>query len=538
EGPIIKDKLSFIVSARRSYIDEILKPAAKWMFNLNSSIFIDSRYHFYDVNGKLTWKVNHKNMITLSYYRGNDYFRIDSNKLDMSNLMQWGNELYTLNWNYSINEKWNLFTTAGTSKYTFLLNASQLQTNVEMLSEAEDLMAKTELSRSSFSGSIIKIGAEYSHHVFKPNNIDAKTTELRLDFGSNRELRSHESTLYYNHEFDPINRLRINAGLRYVLYFHTGPYFDNNRNEIGEITDTIYYPKNQIIQTYHSPEPRIALRYQINTQSSLKASYTYNKQFTHMVSASAVTLPTDVWLPSTENIKAQSASQYTLGYFYNFDDNMYQTSINGYYKKFTNQIELLNGIINNFQDNTFEESILQGNGNSLGLELFLQKNTGRLTGWVAYTLSRTTRQFDEINDGKIYPAKYDRTHDLNIVAAYDLTEKWILSGEFILASGNALTVPSHKFIMGGNLLNGYTDKNSFRMPMYHRMDLSLTYELNKTSKYESSLNFSVYNVYNRANPFYIYFDIRGDISENNLTVKPEQVSVFPILPSISWSFKF
>jgi hypothetical protein len=257
-----------------------------------------------------------------------------------------------------------------------------------------------------------------------------------------------------------------------------------------------------------------------------------------MVSPSTVTLPTDVWLPSTNTVKPQEVYHYSAGYFKYFLNKKIDGSINIYYKKFNNQIELLHGIVNNFQDNVFEESVALGHGSSCGVELHIEKNYGKLNGWIAYTLSKTTRQFDKINNGAIYPAKYDRKHDLNLVATYDLNEKWSFSGTFILASGNALTLPEYKYILDGNVISGYSEKNSFRMPTYHRLDLSVTYYAKKTAEFESAWNLSVYNLYNRANPFYIYFEVTGNVYEYNLRITPVQVSVFPIIPAISWSYKF
>jgi hypothetical protein len=334
------------------------------------------------------------------------------------------------------------------------------------------------------------------------------------------------------------DKIRVSAGLRFTDYMQVGPYQKYIRNEIGDIYDTVRYGRNKTIKSYYQLEPRFSMRFLLHEVSSLKASYTVNHQNLHLASASSVTLPTDVWLPSTDRIRPEKGIQYSLGYFRNLQNNMYQSSIEFYYKEMRNQIELLYGIINDYTDNTFEESMVFGKGTSYGAELLLRKLRGKLTGWIGYTLSRTDRQFHEINEGKIYPAKYDRRHDVNVVATYELSKKWTFSGTFVFATGNAMTLPEYKYIIEGNVITGYGPTNAFRMPAYHRLDLSATYTAKKTDKYESSWNFSVFNVYNRANPFYIYFEITGNVYNYNLEITPRQISLFPILPSVSWSFKF
>jgi hypothetical protein len=317
-----------------------------------------------------------------------------------------------------------------------------------------------------------------------------------------------------------------------------GPFTEYIKNEIGEVIDTLEYRNDQIIKRYNNLEPRITFKYQLTLNSSVKAAYTRHVQYVLLASATSVTMPTDVWLPSTNHIRPQKSDHYTTGYYQNFRDDLFTFSTELYYKELKNQVELLYGFINNFQDNTFEESMVFGVGKSYGIELFISKNKGKLTGWLGYTLSRTEKQFDEINHGIVYPAKYDRKHDLNLVFAYSLSRKLSLSGTFIYATGNAMTIPEYKYLIGGNVITGYSGTNAFRMPAYHRLDLSATYILNKTDKYESSLNLSIFNVYNRANPYFIYFEITGNVYEYNLKITPKQVTLFPIIPSISWSFKF
>jgi len=538
EGPIIRDKLSYIISARKSYIDEVLKPVVNSLFDINSTFYKNSTYNFTDINSKLSFKLSKKHNLNLTAYGGNDNYSLIKLEPEYSNAMKWGNRLLAFNWYYQVNQEWNLQSTIGYTRYDFNLDAEQKNVSIGMVSAVNDYVFRTEFCKAGYNGQIIKFGAEHYFHSFIPNNLDATSNNQLLSFGSNRKLNAHESSIFYNHEVGVTQALRFNLGVRYTYYMHVGPYYEMIKNEIGQISDSNYYSPGKKICNYNSPEPRLSVRYQINNYSSLKGSYTMNKQYIHMISSSSVTLPTDVWLPSTSIIKPQWGQQFTAGYYRNFNENVYETSINIYYKDYYNQIELLRGIVNNFQDNIFEESATFGKGYSFGAEFFVQKTSGKITGWIGYTLSATFRRFNEINDGAIYPAKYDRRHDLNLILSYDLNKKWTASATFILASGNALTLPAYKYILEGNVIAGYGERNSFRMPLYHRVDLSLTYIARKTDKFESSFNFSVYNVYNRANPFYIYFEVTGNVYDYNLNITPKQISVFPILPSITWNFRF
>lgn len=228
----------------------------------------------------------------------------------------------------------------------------------------------------------------------------------------------------------------------------------------------------------------------------------------------------------------------SLGYYLNMLENIISGSIDLYYKDLKNQVELLYGIVNDYKDNIFEESLTFGNGQSYGIELLLQKQKGKAAGWVGYTLGRTTRQFDEINEGDIYPAKYDRRHDINFVLSYKPNNKWILASTFIYATGSAMTLPVGKYLIEGHVINEYGKTNSFRMPAYHRLDLSVTYLAKKTERFESSWNLSVFNIYNRANPFYIYFEIKEDINNYYLEINAKQISLFPVMPSLTWRFRF
>jgi hypothetical protein len=536
-GPIVKNKISFYVAGRRSYLDEVLKPIIRPFIKGGSSFYNYSNYYFYDMNIKFLYRINNKSRLSLTYYNGNDYYSLNQYGLNYENQMNWGNTVLTSTFNRIINENSYIESTLSYTNYKFNLLAEQYNINIGFVSIVEDITFKLKVNKIKQNRRVI-FGVDYQLHHFVPNKLDATVNDLQLNFGPNESIYSHEPTLFYNHEFDITNRIAVSAGLRYTIYLQTGPYSEYNKNNIGEIIDTTYFKWNNLIKNYNKLEPRITLKYQLSLNSSIKAAYTRHYQFIHMVSASSVTLPTDVWLPSTKTIKPQESDHYSIGYYRNSDNNEYTTSIEAYYKDLRNQVELLYGFINNMQDKTFEESMVFGKGKSYGLEFFIRKNTGKANGWISYTLSRTEKQFDEIYEGKVYPAKYDRRHDLNIVITYELSKKITLSGTFVYATGNAMTIPDYKMLISGNVITGSSKPNSFRMPAYHRLDLSVNFLLKKSKKYESALNLSIFNVYNRANPFFIYFEITGNIEEYNLKITPKQVTLFPIMPSLSWSFNF
>ncbi|NMC98844.1 MAG: TonB-dependent receptor, partial [Bacteroidales bacterium] len=284
----------------------------------------------------------------------------------------------------------------------------------------------------------------------------------------------------------------------------------------------------------------ISLRYSLNHSTSVKASYSQNYQYIQLASMSSATLPTDAWIPCTDQIKPQFAVQYAAGFFKNFKNDTYETSVELYYKTMKNLIDYKEGLtsddnMGNNPDNNFTF----GSGKSYGAEFFVKRRFGKLNGWVGYTLSKTTRLFPEINNGKEYPAKYDRRHDLSVVLTYDLNDKWNFGAVFVYATGDATTLPISRYFIEGRIVSEYGERNSFRLAPYHRADISVNYKFpNKGKKWNSSINFSIYNVYNRMNPYFIYFDTKTDLENYSITTTAKQVSLFSILPSITYNFNF
>jgi hypothetical protein len=306
----------------------------------------------------------------------------------------------------------------------------------------------------------------------------------------------------------------------------------------GNPVDSTVYGKGERVKYYGGLEPRLTMRYSLGTAASLKGAVTRNLQYIHLASNSGTTLPTDLWVPSTFRVKPQLGWQYALGYFQNFKDNMWETSVEVYYKNMENQIDYREGYTPALNDP--EEDFVFGRGWSYGAEFFINKTRGRLTGWIGYTLSYTWRRFDSLNGGDKFPAKYDRRHDMSVVANYDLGPKWKAGFIFVYGTGNATTYPEKFYLINNVLTQEFSRVNSYRLPAYHRADISFTYTPKpfSTKKFKSSWVFSVYNIYSRLNPYFIYFDQEGDPLQGTQKLTALQVSLFPIIPSVTWNFKF
>ena len=360
--------------------------------------------------------------------------------------------------------------------------------------------------------------------VFQPNNAQLKY--------------AREVGLYAQDDWDINDKLKLNYGLRWSGFQQVGPYdryiTDNNGNRL----DSIQYARGQQLKFYHGLEPRATILYSVDDVSSFKASITRNRQYIHLVSNAGTTLPTDVWVPSTFRVKPQLSWQYAAGYFRNFKDNAWETSVELYYKSMDNQIEYKEGYTPSIKDP--EEEFVFGKGWSYGAEFFINKTKGRFTGWVGYTLAWSWRKFPDLNKGNPYPAKYDRRHDLSVVGMYELNPKWKFSAVFVYATGNATSLPEKFYLVEGVLTQQFSSINQYRLAPYHRLDLSATYQPEplKARKIKSSWSFSLYNAYSRKNPYFLYFDQTGSAFAGTLKVQAKQVSLFPVIPSVTYNFKF
>jgi outer membrane receptor protein involved in Fe transport len=534
QGPIKKDKASFIVSARRTYIDALTKPFVK-----SSSQFYGSGYYFYDLNTKINYRFSEKDRLYLSGYFGRDVFDFVNGKQSLKVNIPWGNATGTLRWNHVYNNRLFGNTTAVYNDYKFTFNAAQNNFEVKLASGIRDISLKQDFDLYPYTGHKVKFGGIYTYHRFTPSVVSGKQDSVVFNPNNAQTKFANEAAVYVQDDWEISDKVKINAGLRYSFFQQIGAFKLYKTDDNGNRIDSTVYKKGETVKTYGGLEPRLTLRYALNDETSVKASVTRNLQYIHLVSNAGTTLPTDIWVPSTYKVKPQISYLYAAGLFKNFKDNMYETSVELYYKQMQNQIEYREGYTPNTLEDT-ENFFAFGKGWSYGTELFINKTKGRLTGWIGYTLSWTWRKFVALNFGEKYPAKYDRRNDLSVVAMYELNKKWKLSASFVYGSGNAATLPQRFYIVGGVLTQEYSRINEYRLPAYHRMDLSaiLTPKKNEGRKWKSEWVFSIYNAYSRQNPYFVYFDQNGSPLNGTLTIQAKQVSLFPIIPAVTWNFKF
>jgi hypothetical protein len=552
QGPLKKDKSSFIISGRRTYIDVLVSP-----FINPESNFAGTGYYFYDLNAKVNYKLSDKDQLFLSGYFGRDVFGFSSANAGFQVDIPWGNAMGSLRWNHLFNDQLFMNVNLTYSDYRFEFAGGQDDFRFTLKSGIEDWSGKVQFSWYPDVRHTIKFGADYVFHEFSPSQATAQSGDTEFILGEEMLTYSHEAAVYIQDEFDLTTDLRINAGLRYSYFAHVGPFTrfveDENQDNFGAVgpPETIVYDRGDLIKDYGGFEPRLSARYRINERSSIKAGFAQNYQYVHLASLSPTSLPTDVWLPSTDVVAPQFGRQYSIGYFRNFFDDQYEASAEIYYKDMRNLVEYEEGAQpeNNLNNNT-DNQLVFGTGYSYGLELFFKKRYGDLTGWIGYTWSKTMRQFDELNGGREFPFRFDRRHDLSVIASYKLDERWEFGAAFVYATGNAITLPVSRFFYEGRVVDVYGDRNGFRMAPFHRADISATYYPQKRKKkddeaakvrkrtFKSSWTFSVYNLYNRQNPYFIYFGNDGNLNEGTLEIKAYQVSLFPILPSVTWNFSF
>jgi len=534
QGPIKKNKASFIVSGRRTYIDAFSK-----LFIKKSSQYNGSGYYFYDLNAKVNYIISEKDRIYLSGYFGRDVFDFANGRQSLKINIPWGNSTGTFRWNHVFNKKLFGNTTAVYNDYNFAFKAMQNDFELKLVSGIRDISLKQDMDLYPFTGHKIRFGGIYTYHRFTPSVVSGKQDTTVFNPLNAQRKFAHEAAAYLQDDWEVNDRIKINAGLRYSWFRQIGPYKIYTTDANGNRTDSSVFGSGKPVRTYGGFEPRLTVRYALDDETSIKASVSRNLQYIHLVSNAGTTLPTDIWVPSTYKVKPQESWLYAAGLFKNFKDNTYETSVEFYYKQMRNQIEYEEGYIPSTLEDT-ENFFAFGDGWSYGGELFVNKAKGRLTGWVGYSLSWTWRKFKALNDGKKYPAKFDRRHDMSIVAMYELSKKWKLSATFVYGSGNAATLPERFYIIGGILTQEYSRINAYRLPAYHRLDLSaiLTPKKNQRRKWKSEWVFSVYNAYSRKNPYFVYFDQTGSPYNGTLEIQAKQVSLFPIIPAVTWNVRF
>ena len=531
EGPIIKDKWSFIVSGRRTYADFVGKL-------IGIEELKDNQLYFYDLNLKTNIEINSKNRIYFSAYTGDDYF-----KAGESIYMRWGNLTSTARWNHLFSDKLFSNTSLIFSKYDYNLGVpSNDADQFDWTSQIKDYNFKEDVSWFLNSQNKLTMGLNLIYHHFEPGAVDANESSYFTDL-SLTNYNAIDNSLYLSNEQSIGSKLSLRYGLRFSWFQQIGEgkvrqYEHPDQPNDQEVIGVTEYAAGELIQpSYLNLEPRVAIKYLLTPESSIKASYNRMAQNLHLISNTNSPTPLDIWLPSNKYIQPLIANQVGLGYFRNFRENMYETSAEVYYKKMDNVIDYIDGA-ELFLKEDLETQLLRGDGYSYGLEMYAKKQQGRLTGWLSYTWSRSMREIAGINNGNPYPSSYDRTHNFSVVANYELTKYWNLSSTWVFMTGNPTSYPIAKYDIQGNTLYYYADRNSNRIPNYHRLDISVNYDFKKNDRrrYKQALNFSIYNLYARRNAYSVTF--RQNEENPNVSEAVRMSIIGSLIPAITYNFNF
>lgn len=543
EAPLKRDESSFILSGRRTYADLFLK------FSSNENINNNTLY-FYDFNAKANYKINDNNKLFLSGYFGRDRLGV----ADQFGL-NWGNATATVRWNHLFSDRLFLNTSAIYSNFDYGFDIDIEAAEFTWNARLKEYNLKLDFTYFPNPDNTLDFGYQVTLHKFDPAKIipggDTNFEQLLLD-----DKYGLEQAFYVGNDQQINDQLSLEYGLRYSLFQHIGPgivyeYEEEKPYDDETITNTIKYEALKNIKFYHGLEPRFGARYLLTSNSSLKASYNRMRQYMQIASTATAGLPIDRWIPADRYVKPLIGDQVALGYFRNLHQNTVEASVELYYKWMQNIIDFKSGS-DILLNNNIETEISEGRGWAYGTEFMIRKNLGRMTGWISYTLSRTRRQVEGINGGLPYNARYDRTHDIAIVGTYQMSPRLSISGNWVYSTGTAVSFPAGRYQLNGQSIPYYDPfkRNAYRMPDYHRLDLSavLEGEKQKNRKWQSSWSFSVYNVYARKNTFSIIFD---EVINNDPNFDPEEdgpiktrepgaikIYLFSIIPAITYNFKF
>jgi hypothetical protein len=522
EGPLQRGRSSFLVSGRRTYVDAFLRLSGDSTINRNT-------IYFYDINAKITYDLGKKDKLYFSLYNGSDRLGITNNFI-----VNWGNTASTLRWSHNYSNKLFANTSLIYSNYDYNIQVQQGVNDVNLFSQIRDFNIKHELQWYLYPDHELRIGVNAIHHTVRPGEVTASDRSSYNNTILQRRY-SWENAAYISDNWKISNKLNLNYGARLTAFSILGAGDFFNINAAGQVTDTLSYSAGQVVKTYLNLEPRMAASYQLNTQSSVKLSYARNVQNLHLISNSTTATPTDKWIASTNIVKPEIADQFSLGYYRDLSAGKYELTVETYYKNMQNQIDYRDGadVLNG--QNNIESQLLFGKGRAYGLEMQLKKQTGPITGWISYTLSKTEKQINGINNNQWYDARQDRTHEIAVVGMYQISPKWQLSASWTYYTGNAVSFPSGKYTVNDRVYFYYTERNGYRMPAYHRLDIGATKKLKQTKKYSSELTLSLYNAYGRENPYTIEFET-ADNDPNRTVVN--QTTLFRFVPSVAYNFKF
>ncbi|MEM7161128.1 MAG: TonB-dependent receptor [Bacteroidota bacterium] len=527
ETPFMKNKGSFMIAGRRTYADIFLGLSSNPDLNEN-------QLYFYDLNAKANLEIDPNNRVFASGYFGRDVFRFGTGADAFG--LDWGNATGTIRWNHIYGPKLFSNLTLLRSNYDYFLGQDEGVDAFKWTSNIKDLSLKLDYTYFLNPNNTIEFGYQGIHHRFEPGTVSSDdpqsiVTGFKLD-----DETAYEHGLYVSNEQKVGKKLTMEYGLRFSLFQNIGEAREFVHDSNYEIVDTLFFEKGDVYNTYSGLEPRLGARYKLNSSTSIKASYNRMNQYIQLASNSTSATPFDIWFPASPEVKPQTTDQVALGYFKNLKDNLYETSVEVYYKKNNNVIDFRDHA-QLFLQEDLEGELRTGTGQAYGLELLLRKKKGLLKGFVSYTLSRTEKTIDGINGGETYRANYDKTHDFAVVGNYFLNERMTLGFNWVFQSGRAVTMPTGRFFYLGQVIPVYSDRNAERLPNYHRLDLSLTLQQKKNSerKWKGEWVFSLYNAYNRHNTFSINFRQEEDNPE---VTYAEKTYLFGIIPSVTYNFKF
>ncbi len=515
DGPLVKDKSSFILSGRRTYVDVFTRQLNRIQEGKAGFSPIPD-YYFYDLNGKLNYKLGPKDELFLSGYFGKDIFTF--NDEDFKFGFNWGNTTASLRWNHMFSPRFYANTTLSTSNYQYTLRNQFDIFSIRLTSDVKDISLKTDFDLILNEGHTLKFGAMATRHAFTIGRLNFDAADNSLNFGAGSDYGALEMGAYVSDDYKLNNRISLNYGLRLSAFSSGG-------------------------KTFAGLEPRASAKYNLTESIALKGSYARMNQYVHLVANSGASLPTDIWYPSSGNVLPQQSQQVALGASKLFGSGQVLLTNEVYYKWMNRQIDFRDGA-NLFVNDNLEDEFLFGKGESYGNELYLEKTKGRTTGWIGYTLSWTYRTFAEINEGRPFPTRYDRRHDISVVLLHQLSKRISLTGAWVYGSGNAFSLPAARIIfqdvegIDPTVVPIYSERNGYRLEPYHRLDLGLVLKLNPR-RGESDLTFNAYNAYNRRNPYFVYFEQNKDENgTQTLSFSAKQVSLFPVIPSVTYNFKF
>jgi hypothetical protein len=537
EAPIITDKSSLIVAARRSYIDVLAKPFL-------SESLDGSELNFYDLTLKTNYDINDKNRLFISGYFGRDNFGFG----DQAGF-NWGNKTGTIRWNHLFSERLFSNLTFYFSDYDYQIKfGNDSQNKFDWNASIQNIGVKPEFSFFLKPGNLLKFGGQSILYTFDPGNAVGVSEGEERDFSLPQKY-AMENAVYVENEIDITTTIKANYGLRLSSFTYLGKgtayeYADGIPGERRYATSSTEYDDWENIKTYYNFEPRLSLQMQLSSNNSIKASYNRTTQYIHLVSNTTAATPVDVWTPSTNNIRPSTADQVAFGYFQNLNDNAYELSAEVYYKTMNNLVDYIDGadlLLNQF----IEGDLIEGEGRAYGIELMAKKTKGKFSGWLSYTLARTERQTPGINGGEWYASRFDQLHNLSLTGFYEINDRWTTSANFAFNTGSPTTFPTTRYTIQDFVVphNANEERNNVRLPNYHRLDLSITRkgEIKEGKRWTGDWVFSVYNVYNRKNAFSIFFaqeDGRIPIGSSVNTDAYKLSVIGSFIPSVSYNFKF